>query len=179
MSCRSFSLKPLPASGAAAALRITGNIERGPSALSLTYRLRGPIGEVALSPSAELPARKTALWEETCFEFFLSANNSPRYWEFNLSPAGHWNVYRFSSYRQGMQEEPAFESLPFRVRLLPDALLLSLNVDLERIIPSARAVGVAVNSVVKTINGETIYWALTHPGPNPDFHRREGFLIAL
>ena len=64
---------------------------------------------------ADMPARRDRLWEETCFEFFLAVKNSPRYWEFNLSPAGHWNVYRFADYRQGMQEEPAFASLPFSV----------------------------------------------------------------
>jgi hypothetical protein len=179
MSCRSFSLKPFPADGVAANIKITGNIERSAAALSLSYRLRGPLSEVVLCPLSDLPARKTALWKETCFEIFVGTNNSDRYWEFNLSPAGHWNVYRFTSYRQGMQEEHAFKSLPFRVLLLPGALRLSLKIDLERIIHSEQAVEVAISSVVKTADGKTSFWALKHPGPSADFHRREGYLITL
>jgi hypothetical protein len=179
MSCRRFSLKPFPAGGLTAHIKITGNIERRAAALSVNYRLHGPLAEVALPPSPEPPVRKTALWEETCFEFFLGTNNSDRYWEFNLSPAGHWNVYRFTSYRQGMREEPTFISLPFEVRFLPDALLLSLKIDLERIIPAGQALEAAVSSVVKTADGKTTYWALAHPGRHADFHRRDGFLITL
>jgi hypothetical protein len=179
MTCRRFSLKPFRAGGPASDLNITGNISRGAAALSLSVTLRGPLAEVALPPSSELPARKTALWEETCFEIFLGTNDSDRYWEFNLSPGGHWNVYRFTSYRQGMREERAFTSLPFRVLLFPDALRLFLKTDLERIIPSGQAVEVAISSVVKTVGGKTSFWALTHPGAHPDFHRREGFLIKL
>src|SRR4030042_7193941 len=57
--------------------------------------------------------------------FPFPGEGSERYWEFNLSPAGHWNVYRFASYRKEMREEPAFASLPFRVRTEPEALRLS------------------------------------------------------
>ena len=179
MSCRNFALKPFRGGRPVAHMTITGDIERRAAALSVNYRLHGPLAEVVLPPSPEPPVRKTALWEETCFEFFLGTNNSDRYWEFNLSPAGHWNVYRFTTYRQGMREEPAFMSLPFHVRFLPDALRLSLKIDLERIIPAGQALEVAVGSVVKTVDGKTTYWALTHPGPHADFHRRDGFLITL
>jgi hypothetical protein len=179
MSSRSFSLKPFPAGGMAANLKITGNIKRSAAVLSLSYSLRGPLSEILFAPLSDLPARKTALWEETCFEIFLGTNNSDRYWEFNLSPAGHWNVYRFTSYRQGMQEEHAFTSLPVRVLSLPGALRLSLNIDLEKIIPSGHVLEVGISSVVKTADGKTSFWALKHPGPHADFHRREGFLLTL
>ena len=126
--------------------------------------------------------RKNGLWEETCFEFFLGVKGSERYWEFNLSPSGHWNVYRFKSYRQGMQEEPAFTSLPFSVQLYSNSLLLSLGLGLDKIIPQeqvSEVLQVALSAVIKTRDGKTTYWALTHPGPQADFHRRDGFIIEL
>jgi hypothetical protein len=128
---------------------------------------------------ADTRVRKNALWEETCFEFFLGMKNADHYWEFNLSPAGHWNVYRFKTYRQRMQEEQAFTSLPFSVRIRPDALRLSLKLDLDKIVPADQALKIGISTVIKTINSEITYWALTDPGPRADFHRRDSFIIEL
>jgi hypothetical protein len=119
------------------------------------------------------------LWEETCLELFLGAKGSGRYWEFNLSPAGHWNVYRFTSYREGMQEEPALSSLPFGVRIEPGILRLSLDLDLRKILPAGEAVEAGVCAVIRTATGGTSHWALAHPGPRPDFHRRDGFALTI
>jgi hypothetical protein len=97
-------------------LKITGCIARHANQLNLRYTLFGDLTEVAIAPSSDTPMRKHELWEDTCFEFFLGIKDSQRYWEFNLSPAGHWNVYRFDGYRQGMQEETAFMRFPFSVQ---------------------------------------------------------------
>ena len=115
-------------------IAITGNISRHGHALGICYELRGDFGEVVMSPQANRPDRRHGLWEATCFELFLAPKNSPRYWEFNLSPDGHWNVYNFQAYRQGMQEDRAFASLPCNVQNRPDSLVLVLNVDLAPII---------------------------------------------
>lgn len=179
MNCHFFSLNPFPQAGLQPAVKITGDIERRSNALSIRYEMFGNLEELSIPSNADTPKRKNSLWEETCLEFFLGLKNSVRYWEFNLSPAGHWNVYRFSSYRQGMQEEPAFTSLPFTVRSRTDAMQLSLRLDLDRIIPARQALEVAVSAVVKTKNGEKIYCALTHPGHRADFHLRDAFILEL
>ena len=115
---------------------------------------------------ADLPARKHGLWEETCFEFFLGVKDSPRYWEFNLSPAGHWNVYRFAGYRQGMEEETAFTALPFRDRRGSDSLVaLKMNVvrgSSGRVSPWRWHRGSH-----QARRRRADLWALTHPGPRP------------
>jgi hypothetical protein len=111
-----------------------------------------------------------------CFEFFLGLKDSDQYREFNLSPAGHWNVYCFKAYRQEMQEELAFLSLPFFVRKHSDALLLDLNLNLDMIVPAEHALEVAISAVR---SGNVTCWALTHPGPEADFHRRDSFIIEL
>jgi len=182
MNSRRFSLKPFPSAGLMPDLEITGSIERHSNALSISYELSGHMEELKLPASADACVRKNGLWEETCFEFFLGVKDYERYWEFNLSPSGHWNVYRFKSYRLGMREEPAFTSLPFSVQLNSNSLLLYLGLELDNIIPPQQAqevLQVAVSAVVKTIYGKTTYWALAHPGPRADFHRRDGFIIEL
>jgi tetratricopeptide (TPR) repeat protein len=97
----------------------------------------------------------------------------------NLSPSGDWNVYRFTSYRQGMREEPAFMTLPFRIKSESYALRLSLELGLDEIILADQALEVAVSAVIKSIDGAMSYWALNHPAPQPDFHRRDSFIIRL
>jgi hypothetical protein len=179
MKERTFSLQPLAPAVPEPEVRITGSIARRGHGLALHYALRGRLAGLALPGPAENPTRRHRLWEDTCFEIFLAVKNSPHYWEFNLSPAGHWNVYGFTAYRQGMAEETALASLPFRVRRQPDSLLLALEVDLARIVRPDQALEAALAAVIKLKTGEATYWALTHPGPRADFHRRDGFLIEL
>ncbi len=61
----------------------------------------------------------------------------------------------------------------------PETLRLTLEVDLARIVPADRPLEVAIAAVIQAPDGRLTYWALTHPGPRPDFHRRDGFLIAI
>jgi hypothetical protein len=179
MNGRSFSLQPFPYASPPPEGEITGGVARRGHKLTIRYALRGRLGGVAIPPPAQKPARKHGLWEETCFEFFLALKNSPRYWEFNLSPAGHWNVYRFSGYRQGMEEETAYTSLPFRVQTREDSLLLDLELEAAKIVPADRPLEVAVTAVIRLAGGEVSYWALTHHGSEADFHRRDSFIMAL
>jgi len=179
MNGRSFSLQPFSPSGPPLNFKITVNLARRADKLAIGYDLQGPLAELVIPAPADLPSRRYGLWEETCFEFFLGIKDSPQYWEFNLSPAGHWNVYRFAGYRQGMAEETAFTSLPLSIRRRPDSLLVALEVEVERILAADQPLAVALAAVIKSRDHGLIYWALTHPGPQADFHRREGFLVKL
>jgi len=179
MNSRRFSLKPFLTADLPPDVKVTGNISRSFNTLTINYMLIGPLANLVIPAPAENPLRRNALWEETCFEFFIAAKNSDQYWEFNLSPSGHWNVYRFTSYRQGMQEEQSLASLPFIVQSQPDILRLSAEIDLVKFIPTDQLLNVAISAVIKSIDGRITYWALTHPGPQADFHRRDSFLIEL
>jgi hypothetical protein len=177
MNGQSFALLPFPA-GPRPEVKITGKIARRAQTIAIHYELGGELASVEIPPPADVPARRQGLWEGTCFEFFLGAKNSPQYWEFNLSPAGHWNVYQFAGYRQGRQEEAAFASLPFRVRSRTDSWLLTLEVDLTKIIPPDQSLEIGISAVIKLWEGEATCWALSHPGPRADFHRRDSFSLA-
>ncbi len=175
MSRRSFALRPfLP--GQDAIVKITGEVFRRGANLAISYELRGDLAAIVIPPPAP-PTRSHNLWQATCGEFFLGPPRVPNYWEFNLSPAGHWNVYRFQDYRLGMAEETAFDSLPMRVRKEDDSLLLALEVDLSSIIPAGQALEMGITAVIALAGGEFSYWALSHPGSRPDFHRRDSFVM--
>ncbi len=170
-----FSLKPFRAGDYPPGLAIAGSIARRAGSLAVEYELRGPLSELAVPARAGAPERRERLWVDTCLELFLGAAGDAAYWEFNLSPAGHWNVYRFAFYREGMREEPAFAALPFAVRRDAATLRVLLEVDIAAILPSAGAIDFAACAVVRTTGGDVSHWALSHPGPRPDFHRRDGF----
>ena len=174
-----FSLQPSLTDGPVDRFQITGNIGRRSSVLSVRYTLIGRLQGLSIPDQAYLPARRDRLWEETCFELFLAVKGSRPYWEFNLSPAGHWNVYRFEDYRRGMQKESAFAALPFSVGKHSDALSLALDLDLDRIVQAEQAVEIALSAVIQHRDGDVSYWALTHRGREADFHWRDGFIVQL
>jgi hypothetical protein len=176
---QSFSLKPFQKEGDAPDIRITGTIGRRSNSLSVGYALKGNLSDIRIPAPEPSPARKDHLWGHTCLELFLGMKGSERYWEFNLSPAGHWNVYRFTSYRKDMREEPAFTSLPFRIRMEQETFRLSVDVALGKILPEGQAIDVAIGAIVRDNTGATSHWALAHPGLRPDFHRRDGFRMFL
>ena len=103
MSDRPYLLKPFPAPIVLPDLKISTNITRNSSRLLVQYTLTGPLKELVIPGRSDRPLRKNNLWEETCLELFLAPDNADHYWEFNCSPAGHWNIYHFRSYRKGMR----------------------------------------------------------------------------
>ena len=181
-----FYLIPFPDNCPHPEIEITGQIERFNQQLSITFQLTGEIEKIAIAPADPNPSRRNELWQTSCFEFFLGLKGSPKYWEFNLSPAGHWNIYRFDDYREGMAEELAFQSLPFLVKVQPDSLNLSLDLNLETIISPTQALEVGITTVIQSKINDLIseqnsitYLALTHIGKEADFHQRKSFILNL
>jgi len=179
MHTRRFLLKPFPGEGNPAGVTIGGSIARRADTLSVRCEVRGNLSKVSIPPAAEAPRRKDRLWEETCLELFLGTEDSGEYRELNLSPSGHWNVYRFTGYREGMREEPAVTSLPFDVRRDSGTLVLTAEFNVGKIVPAGKDLAATVAAVVETIDGGKSHWALVHPASRPDFHRREGFALTL
>ena len=177
MSDRTFKLKPFKLSELDSQLNITGNIFRDGSKLNLDYQLQGNLSRIIIPPPVEIPSRKDELWQTTCCEFFLGIQHSPQYWEFNLSPSGDWNIYRFTNYRQGMEEETAFTSLPFEVEHRLDSLKINLEINLDLIIEKNTALEIAITTVIESRKGIISYWALTHPETIANFHNRNSFII--
>jgi hypothetical protein len=179
MNGRTFSLQPFAPLDPPLNFKLTGRIIRRAHHLAIRYDLGGDLAPLMMPAPAASPARRPGLWQETCFEFFLGVKDAPRYWEFNLSPAGDWNVYCFTGYRQGMAEETALTSLPVNVRRGSTSLQVALELDVEQIVAADQPLEVGIAAVIQLAGGMLTYWALIHPGPQADFHRRDSFLVAL
>lgn len=174
-----LKLKPFSRDLSTPPVDLVATIDRYDDILSIEYHLHGDLDTLIIPSQVPNPTRKSLLWEHTCFEFFLGVSGIPEYWEFNLSPAGDWNIYHLDNYRQGLREELAFISLPFEITLQPNSLVLKLEVDLGHIIPSDRNLEVSVTSVIEPRAGEISYWAVTHTGKTADFHMRDSFSSSL
>jgi hypothetical protein len=159
--------------------KLSASLKRQSDSLTIVYKLKGPMTNLSLRTITGKPERRNGLWEETCFELFLMPTGSEAYWEFNLSPSGDWNVYRFNGYRLGIKEERGIGTLPFDVTILPGSLWLEVEIDLAKIIKSPSAIKAGISAVIKGVNEDRSYWALAHNGTRPDFHRADGFLIIL
>lgn len=176
-----FQLHPWPDPEASSTTtpRFHGHLVRHGKAFTIHYELQGPIDPVVTAPPSCQPERRDDLWRTTCLEFFLAVPGAAPYWEFNLSPSGDWNVYGFGSYRTAMAPEAAYGSLPFQLRRRPGSLRLDLRCPLPPAIGAEQPIVVGVCAVLESGGAFPTYWALAHPGAEPDFHRREGFLIQL
>ena len=139
-----------------------------------------PIGQ---GSAGTPPQRCDGLWKHTCFEAFIAAAGCSAYWEFNLSPAGDWNVYRFDGYRAGQRIETSYQQLPFDRTCMQALFTLNLQCplppDLRQSLQGGAELELGLTAVLEQRGGELSYWALQHPGSEPDFHDRRGWLLRL
>ncbi|HSL28462.1 MAG TPA: DOMON-like domain-containing protein [Anaerolineales bacterium] len=177
MPDQSFSLIPFPAR-LIPAITISGWVTMLESWLTVRYVLAGDLHMVFLPAESASPRRKDELWKQTCFEFFLALKGRPQYWEFNFSPAGDWNVYRMEAYRRiDFQEEASIQSVRRKIHRATEAFSLQAAVDLRSMLQYEEPLEMGVTAVVHMKDGNETYWALTHPGPQADFHNRESFTL--
>ena len=139
--------------------------------LCLDYRIAAP--ELRIPPPVP-PRRAEGLWQHTCCELFIARPGDRAYREFNFAPSGEWTVYDFLDYRQrapggDVVEPPLVEwhsegPEVWRLRARVPAALLP-----------QRPWQLALTAVLEDCTGQFGYWALTHAGERPDFHRRDTF----
>jgi hypothetical protein len=144
--------------------------------LLLEYRLEDPDHRVRLASPADHPGRREGLWRTTCFEAFFGLPGDPGYWELNLGPCGHWNLARFVGYRQSAVEGlgPGKPDVLRQDTTTGLRLACRLALDLPGLDGSCPELGLC--AVLEYDTRGTVYHALAHPGPGPDFHDRQGWL---
>ena len=167
-----FGAPPSPAP------QVVARVDRDGAWLRLAWRITGPATAVRRPPPAGAPARRDELWRHTCLEAFVGSAGAPAYWEVNVAPSGDWNLYRFDGYPTGMAAEER-SGVTASVRDAGDVLAVSATVDVGPLGLAASALDVALTAVVEDAAGARTYWALRHGGPEPDFHRRDGFVVRL
>lgn len=159
-------------------IQVHGWVKRKQQALSLEYTISGNLDSIRWPVSAK-PGKNTNLWQHTCFECFISAENCSEYWEYNFSPAQQWDIQCFSSYREAKELTPE--------KPLPPQLVLDQRPDLARlhvVIPlsadmSKQKLELGITAVIETQDQQLNYFALTHKAQRPDFHRRDSFTLKL
>lgn len=174
-----YRLRPFPGEPAPEGLRIEGSAARDGDRLTLRYALSGPLQQLRIQEPGATPRRLDGLWQTTCLECFLARPADPGYWEVNLSPSGDWNIYRLDGYRQALRPESAAGAPSLRRLPGPQGLELAMTLPLPPPLATTAGLELGITAVIATRQGELSYWALDHPGTEPDFHRREGFLLRL
>ena len=133
-------------------------------------------GDRVVIPDWQSSCRENGLWNSTCFELFLGTQLSETYFEFNFSPSTKWAAYKFSAYREEMNDQ-LMTVEPF-LEFDPDKPLeLSVDLDLTDM-PRAPLIG-NLTAVIEEEGGHKSYWALAHPDGPPDFHNRDCFIAHL
>jgi hypothetical protein len=173
-------LKPFSAENVPDNFRINVFHVKGGTVLKIIFELNAGLADLNIPIfKPAIAQRKDNLWEHTCFEIFLGQHGMQDYREFNLSPAGDWNVYSFSGYRQGIKPEMHFNTLPFDVEIVSDQeLKLAVTIDLK-ILQDYSVIDVGLSAVLEQVNGVITWWAIDHQEDVPDFHAKEGWLKSL
>jgi hypothetical protein len=170
-----------PAAPPRAALALTARVAvRGP-VLRLELEMGGDVAAVAIPEPVRDAARADRLWEHTCFEAFLASSEGDAYLEVNLSPSGEWALWAFDGYRAGMRAAPLAGALRVDVSRGVDALRISAALPVAQVVAllGAPVVVVGPTAVVEERGGGVSYWACRHAGERPDFHRRDGWTVAV
>ncbi len=143
--------------------------------LQLAYRLQGDLGALhwpkVQASQVSQNRRAHGLWQTTCFEAFVQAEQETAYLELNFSPAGLWNAYRFTGYRQPANHPPPMTDRVHLERLEAHATGLLAVVVLTDLWPATTALHVGMTAVLHERNGRLTHWALQHGGVDADFHR--------
>ena len=155
------------------------SITKSQESLDIEFQLTGNLSTLVWPPTVESSTRQDNLWETTCFEFFFAEPNSKNYWEVNLSPSGHWNVYGFKDYRQGMQPEKAIASLNIKSNFSENKATLTCSIPIDGLGLSQKNLDISITSVLALEDGSISYWAVDHVAAEADFHQRESFQLQV
>lgn len=155
------------------------DLKREGNLLHAVYVITGDVETVRFSKRTSEPERKNDLWKKTCFELFVSPKGSPEYWEFNFSPSGDWNCYKFGDYRKGMEEEKRISAPQINFPVDTGTYRHHVVVDLSKIKLLEGDLDLSASAVIERVSGDFSYWATYHSGDKPDFHRRNSFILRL
>ena len=153
--------------------------ERGRD-LKVVYTLNGVVERLRIPPRQSV-RRTDGLWQHTCFELFIGAQNDAEYYEFNFSPSGQWAAYGFRDYRDsGLIDSDDLEpkiDVQQGVEMLELSAVLRVD-SLLGIAPKIR-LSLGLSAVIEHLNGSLSYWSLKHPPGKPDFHHADAFALEL
>jgi hypothetical protein len=139
------------------------------------FVVNGRIEELVL-PEPSPAKRADNLWTTTCFEAFIGPESNSSYREFNFSPSSQWAAYDFLDYRSGMVQAALPAPPEIELRRQADRLVVAVKLALD--LPE-EPYRLALSAVIEEADGRKSYWAVSHSGDSPDFHRRDCFTLKL
>ena len=159
-----------------------GGILISDDALIFSFECRYQPDQInVLLPEPTTPAARDFLWQHTCCEAFVALPDGKNYLEFNFSPSGCWAVYRFTDYRVRDESYVCAEASTVQCEPRADGFDLTATIS-PKILPQKSADEswqIGLTAVIETTDGQKSYWAMRHDAPQPDFHLRSQFLLAL
>jgi hypothetical protein len=175
-----FELHPHPTTLPVPPFAVWASAERSAAfgdtaTLNLWFGVSAPMNRFLVPEPAAEPARRDELWRSTCFECFLREERQDAYQEWNFSPSGDWAAYDFTATRSGMG--PAEVANPPYLRTEDNLTWWGLGATLS--IPAEARFTMALSAVLEAVDGAKTYWALRHPGEQPDFHHPDCFVARL
>lgn len=152
--------------------------EEGLLELSYGLRSRGDsnLNDVQLPEKAISPKRCNELWTNTCFEAFMAKPSQNRYWELNVSPSGHWNLYSHEEYRRGLKQELDVEPPTISMQGCSRGFRCDIDLNLSPWLPGEGCPELSLAAVIRHADSSLSYWAIRHSGQIPDFHDRRSFV---
>jgi hypothetical protein len=178
-----LNLQPHPGDADMGPLQVSASARIDGNVLHVRWRLVDPAGQIVRAEFTSRREQRNHLWHETCFEAFLAAKDQPGYWELNVSPAGHWNLFRFAAYRlpagTACPVESLVESLIVRREDRVDGMELEAELPLAPLALQTGDLELGLCAMLFAGDGHRGHWALHHPGERPDFHQRKGFVLRI
>lgn len=161
------------------AVSLVGAIEQDGSALKVGFWISDPNQIIIWPDIVASHPRQDYLWEQTCFEIFVGVQNEDFYREINLSPSQAWQVYQFEEYRypEDMPPPPADDIELNQLKRTHYGLNVSL--DLSQFMAKHQLkwsdLYLGLSAVLNTSQG-SLYFAMQHSRPEPDFHNKRDWL---
>ncbi|HEY5602234.1 MAG TPA: DOMON-like domain-containing protein [Gammaproteobacteria bacterium] len=160
-------------------ITLSGSLLMLGNKINVCYRLSGDITRIQFPEKSASPSRRDQLWNSTCFELFAGSMGKSGYWEYNLSPSHDWAVFSFTDYRTNKADELSISDVVMTTKF-DNGKAFELNTILS--LPDTLSghnpdLNIGISAVLQDKSGQRHYYALSHPGQQPDFHHRIGFTI--
>ncbi len=175
-------LQPLVQTKDTEQLKLSVDLQIANGIFQLKYILSGAVERVAVPAISAAPSKKEGLWNNTCFEIFISREGSPKYIEWNFSPTHDWCLLFYEDYRKAPSKDvPKVSALPKIIsRRGKKEFSLDARFDLNEctnIWAESTPYEIGLASVLEHSKGDRSFWAITHVATHPDFHLRRSFVM--
>ena len=141
--------------------------------LTLEYQVLGDLSHYHF-PKQTKQERANNLWLDTTFELFIAPVGSDEYWELNIAPSTQWNLYHFTSYKEGMKESNIISTPSIKTYVQHDKYRLTFNATVAHE-HFDQALQINLCTILLDQNGVRHFYSIERREGDVDFHDRGGF----